>query len=144
MARTFLELLSQLRDAKTKKKIERITDELSLILEEDDKQARFFLYPMFKWVKDNTPSKNFSKIVESEFYHTEVRAYEDDDSKTKVVVNMAFLQDNDEHEENIEEKVLNNIVKYIKENNLNYLVNDISVNDLQFRNGKNKKISYHS
>lgn len=136
MAKSFLELLSDLCEAKTQKKIYSLTDDLSEILEKDDQYAKYFLYSMFRSIANESFSENFLSIFESEFYKAEVNSYSDDDQKTKIVINMAFLQDNIQHEENLEEKVLNSIIEYLKKNNLNILVNDISVNTLQFRNGE--------
>jgi len=139
MTRSFLELLSDLRVAETHDEIESLTNSLSEILEEDDKHANFFLYSMFKEIAESASSKSFSSAANSEFYTVKINSYIDDEDemfRTKIFVNMAFLQDNGNHEDNLDEKILDTIIEYLKKNNLNILVNDISVNTVQFRNGK--------
>lgn len=135
MARSFLELLSYLRDASSTKAKRLITDEISDSLQEDDRHVDYFLYSMFRGMISNRVSKNFAEITDSEFYRVSVKSYIDDDFKCKVAVSMSYLQDFEKPDNNLDNTIINYIHEELKKQNLEFLVNDISVNVLQLRNG---------
>lgn len=140
MAKTFLELLADLQEASNEKEALRITNSLSELLEEDDSYTKYFLHNVFNAVTFRNFEKDFVSFVSDEFCDIQVASYFDDDYKTKVAVMFVFLHDYENPSETIDEEVMEDILRTLEESNLQFLVNDISVNVSQVRNGK--KVAY--
>lgn len=74
--------------------------------------------------------------ISNEYFDLDVLKYKDADKTEKVAVFVAFVQDFREHDESLEVTVLSELVKQVKDLKLQNLVNDISVNALQWRDKK--------
>lgn len=136
MAKTFLELTRELAEAKTLENKTKITEILGRSLEEDEKYTERLLRTFFTSSLVRIVGSGFQDISRSDFYSTRVRAYFDDDFSTRIAIGISYLQDSSQYIEDLDERVLKAISEEIASRNLDFLINDISVNELQLRNGK--------
>lgn len=74
--------------------------------------------------------------VTGEFFDLDVFPYQDFDKSEKFAVFVAFVQDYRDPDESLEVSVLKELVNHVKSEKLQSLVNDISVNALQWRNNR--------
>lgn len=139
MSRSFLELLSDLNEA-SGKTVSAISDNLSALLEEDDSYTNQFLYHILSHVVYKNFDKSYIDFVETDFCDVQVRSYMDEDFKTRIAINFTFLQDYENHSDDLDGEVMNDLVSSLNGENLSLLVNDISVNVIQVRNGR--KVAY--
>lgn len=135
MTKTFLELLEDLKNAESVEDKAELTNELGLALEEDEKYSERLLQSFFTYTLGKEVGGGFQEIVKGEFFSTRVKAYLDDDYTTKIAVGISYLQNHNHYIDNLDVQVLKTLTKELRKRNLELLVNDISVNELQVRNG---------
>lgn len=135
MTKTFLELLEELKNVESAEEKTELTNELGLVLEEDEKYSERLLQSFFTYTLGKEVGGGFQEIVKGEFFSTRVKAYLDEDYTTKIAIGISYLQNSNNYVEDLDVQVLKTIYKELRKRNLELLVNDISVNDLQFRNG---------
>lgn len=135
MAKSFLELLENLRNVDSFEQKSEITSEISLALEEDEKYSERLLQSFFFHTLGREVGEGFQEIVKGDFFSTRVRAYLDEDYSTRIAVGISYLQNSNKYIEDLDAKVLVVLQKELRKQNLDLLVNDISVNELQYRNG---------
>lgn len=131
---SFLEIVSDLRKADTKKSKFAITERLSDSINDDDRYVDFFLNDLIRNVVLSLPG-DFYSITQGEFYSMSVHSYMDEDFHTRVAISMSYLQDFQNHIDGLDDIVIKAIYESLLNNNLDLLVNDISVNDSHMRNG---------
>lgn len=136
MSKTFLELLEDLKKTIDLEQKTAITRQLSLALEEDEKYAERLLQFFFAHALGREVGQGFQEIIKSDFYNTRVKAYLDEDFSVKIAVGVSYLQDSNNPIDNLDSKVINTLFEELIQNNLDLLINDISVNELQLRNGE--------
>lgn len=74
--------------------------------------------------------------VNREYFDLDIFSYTDDDGRNKFAVFVAFVQDYEDPDESLEVNVLKELVNHVKAEKLQSLVNDISVNALQWRGNR--------
>lgn len=74
--------------------------------------------------------------VTGEYFDLDIFSYQDDDKKQKYAVFVAFVQNYEDPDESLEVNVLKELVNHVKAEKLQSLVNDISVNALQWRDNR--------
>lgn len=136
MSKSFLELLENLKNTVSHEQKVALTHQLSSILEEDEKYSERMLQSYFTHTLGREVGDGFQDIIRGEFFASRVKAYLDDDFTMKVSLGLAYLQDYRSFSDNLDLKVLHTLELALRERNLDLLVNDISVNDLQRRNGE--------
>ena len=135
MANSFLELLEQLRNTTDSINKINISSQMSNMLADENGQSVRFMYSVFNYINPVAIDPVFPAIMDGEFYQSFVRAYTDNDGKTKVALGIAYLQDHKNVVLNLDHKVLKELSTIVENQNLELLVNDITVNMLQCRNG---------
>lgn len=135
MSKSFLELLEKLKNSESHEQKVELTSQLSAILEEDEKYSERMLQSYFTSTLGREVGDDFQAIIRGEYFVPRVRAYLDEDFTVKVALGLAYLQDYRDSTESLDSKVLDTIELAMQKRNLDLLVNDISVNDLQRRNG---------
>lgn len=83
----------------------------------------------------NHSSFNFHHIMNGEFFKSRLKAYYDDNGSLRIAFGIAFLQDLNSFDSCLENDIIFLIDKIIKTIKLDLIVNDITVNTLQIRNG---------
>lgn len=134
MTKSFIKAVNELAEASTQKEKEKISDEASKALLFKKEQANSIIVPIVESFKRSSELKEFKDIFESEFYDLEVYPYFDD-SKLRISVQISFLQDYEEPVEEFSDKVALFLLNDLIKRNLDILVNDICINDVQYRNG---------
>lgn len=135
MNKSFLELLEDLKNSDSQEQKAFITSELSFSLEEDEKYSERILQSFFAHTLAREVGSDFKEIVRGDFFRTRVKAYIDEDYTMKIAVGIAYLQDMNIDIPDLDRKVLEVMLAELKKKNLDLLINDISVNQLQYRNG---------
>lgn len=141
MSKSFLELLENLKNAESHEQKVSLTNELSSILEEDEKYSERMLQSYFTNTLGREVGDDFQAIIRGEYFVSRVKAYLDDDYTVKVALGLAYLQDYRDSTEGLDLKVLETVELAMRNRNLELLVNDISVNDLQRRNGEDSQLT---
>lgn len=75
-------------------------------------------------------------VLASDFFLLRQRVYRDVDGVTKVALGVAFLQDHDAPDPDLDALLVREIFQGLRAHNLDLLVNDITVNLVQVRNGE--------
>jgi hypothetical protein len=140
VSKSFLELLENLQNAENHEQKVSFTSQLSFILEEDEKYSERMLQSYFTHTLGREVGDGFQDIIRGEYFVPRVKAYLDDDYTMKVALGLAYLQDYRDSSEDLDLKVLQTIELALQKRNLDLLVNDISVNDLQRRNGEDSHL----
>lgn len=135
MSKSFLELLENLKTAESQEQKVALTNQLSSILEEDEHYSERMLQSYFTHTLGREVGNDFQEIIQGEFFTSRVKAYLDEDFVMKVAIGIAYLQDYRDFTEELDSKVIQTLESALQERNLDLLINDISVNDLQRRNG---------
>lgn len=134
MAKSFIKAVNELAEVSTQKEKEKLSDEASKALLFKKEQANSIIVPIVESFKRSSELKEFKDISESEFYDLEVYPYFDD-SKLRISIQISFLQDYEEPVEEFSNKVAIFLLNDLIKRNLDILVNDICINDVQYRNG---------
>lgn len=135
MSKSFLELTKDLAEAETSELKIEISEQIGRSIEEDEKHTERLMHSFFTSSLARVVGNGFQEIVRSDFFSTRVRAYFDEDFSTKIAIGISYLQSHNEFIPDLDSQVLDAVVNEISRRNLNILVNDISVNALQMRNG---------
>jgi hypothetical protein len=136
VSKSFLELLENLKNAENHEQKTAITRELSSILEEDEKYSERMFQSYFTHTLGREVGNGFQEIIKGEYFVSRVKAYIDDDFAVKISLGIAYLQDYRDFTNDLDTRVLDTLHSALQSRNLELLVNDISVNDLQRRNGE--------
>lgn len=134
MVETFLELAAALGASSTRAQRVRIQGRMSQVLAQDPAQVRG-LGTIFHALTYGDMGTNFQGIMDGEYYRTSLRTYVDDDGTTRVALSVTFLQDHRDPEDGLDALVLGALVTAVDEHRLAGLINDITVNASQWRNG---------
>lgn len=134
MTKSFIKAVNELAEVSTQKEKEKLSDEASKALLFKKEQANSIIVPIVESFKRSSELKEFKTISESEFYDLEVYPYFDD-SKLRISIQISFLQDYEEPVEEFSNKVAIFLLNDLIKRNLDILVNDICINDVQYRNG---------
>lgn len=134
MTKSFIKAVNELAEVSTQKEKEKLSDEASKALLFKKEQANSIIVPIVESFKRSSELKEFKTISESEFYDLEVYPYFDD-SKLRISIQISFLQDYEEPIEEFSDKVALFLLNDLIKRNLDILVNDICINDVQYRNG---------
>ena len=135
MANSFLELLEQLRNTTDSINKINISSQMSNMLADENGQSARFMYSVFNYINPVAIDPVFPAIMDGEFYQSFVRAYMDNDGKTKIALGIAYLQDHKNVVLDLDHKVLKELSTIVENQNLELLVNDITVKILQSSNG---------
>ena len=137
-SKTFYELSQQLAlagDELVKSELQR---EFSLFLAQDTEFSEALLRNVL--LHSLEASSAGRRVVDSEFYSLRQRVYRDLDGLYKVALGVAFLQAPDNHDPDLEERLMKDILVSLELLGLQAVVNDISVNGLQLRNGSSDSL----
>lgn len=134
MTKSFIKAVNELAEVSTQKEKEKLSDEASKALLFKKEQAGSIIVPIVESFKRSSELKEFKNISESEFYDLEVYPYFDGD-KLRISIQISFLQDYEEPIEEFSDKVAIFLLNDLIKRNLDILVNDICINDVQYRNG---------
>ena len=134
MAGNSLNLLNALRHSKGDEKIE-LSRQLEESLEKDPRYIQGAFFSIFNRIIISNLEPKLTKIYNGEFFTVRITTYKDFNSKTHVAIGLSYLQDFDNFDNDLDDKVSSLIIKTIKEENLDIIFNDICVNLIQYRNG---------
>ena len=134
MTKSFIKAVNELAEVSTQKEKEKLSDEAYKALLFKKEQAGSIIVPIVESFKRSSELKEFKNISESEFYDLEVYPYFDGD-KLRISIQISFLQDYEEPIEEFSDKVALFLLNDLIKRNLDILVNDICINDVQYRNG---------
>lgn len=81
-------------------------------------------------------SEKLAPVLDSEFIEIRYSVYVDNDNSLKVAVGITYLQDYMNEISGLENEVIESLVEDIEEQNFDLLINDITVNQTQYRNNK--------
>lgn len=127
-----LNLLSDLRVESRPDQRRALISSLREVLEDNPQQfctaVRVRIQSVLRWLLEDLHDNK-----DQEFYSINTHAYEDDDGSMKVAVFIAFIQQFDKHSDNLEQSVEDRVVEWVKDNQLESVVNDICVNTRQVR-----------
>ena len=140
MSKSFLELLENLKNTENYEQKVSLTNQLSAILEEDEKYSERMLQSYFTHSLGREVGNDFQEIIRGEFFTSRVKAYLDEDFTMKISLGVSYLQDYRSFSDDLDLKVLHTLELALKDRNLELLVNDISVNDRQRRNGEDSHL----
>ena len=133
LATTFLSLSADLASARTLAAKKKLTAEMSKFLAEDKEFAGTLIRPVIMSALNEV--NELRDIITGEFFKLRHQVYTDSDNKIKIAVGVVFLQDHDNSNINLDQIVLDFLIEDIKSKNLDLLVNDVTVNVLQARDG---------
>ena len=132
--RSALEVLTALRASEDIYKAE-LSEELEEVLQKEPRNVSgTFLTIINRIIRSGTESR-LNEISNSEFWNIRVSTYVDIDGKTRVAAGIAYVQDFDDADSDLDNRVMRMILDALKEANLDFVFNDICVNLLQSRNG---------
>jgi len=78
----------------------------------------------------------FHSIIASKYFQRKLVDYEDVNGKTKLALSFIFVQDNNAPIENLDRKVFDSLTSLLEKMKLTLIVNDVVVNLLHSRDGK--------
>lgn len=134
MAATFLELSARLFSAKNTREKTKLSRDLSDLLSKEHGLTETLVGPLVMGVLSSVES--LRPFRNEEFYYLHHRAYRDFDGVVRVAIGVAFLQHFEEVDPSLELRVLEELHAALVEQNLELLVNDLTANDVQVRNGE--------
>lgn len=134
MTKSFLRVVNELSEVSSLTKKKKLSDEASIALEARKDRADSVVVPIIEQLERLPDVETFKNIASSEFYEMEIRTYYDDEL-LRISVQIAFLQDFEESMDGLSEKIGFQLYNELLKRNLDILINDICVNDVQYRNG---------
>lgn len=135
MTKSLIRVVNELSSVSSQSEKERLSAEASNALLKRQEYANSILIPIVESLKRSFDLDPFKEISEGEFYDLEIRPYYDVDGIFRISIQISFLQDFNEPDTSLNEKVGLFLFNEILKRNLDILVNDICINDVQFRNG---------
>lgn len=135
MTKSLIRVVNELSSVSSQSEKERLSVEASNALLKRQEYANSILIPIVESLKRSVDLYSFKTISEGEFYDLEIRPYYDVDGIFRISIQISFLQDFNEPDTSLNEKVGLFLFNEILKRNLDILVNDICINDVQFRNG---------
>ena len=142
MARNFVALMNELRNSSTLKEKESLSNEVSSFLSTYNKYSSSFIVSVMNFAVISNVEPKFSEYSKSEFYEYRIKAYIDDDEKIKFFLAVSFLQSYEEYDDLLEERVMAALQDILKERNFDKIVNYVSVNRLQYKDGEVLSIEF--
>lgn len=132
MSKSLIAIINELHKAVSDFEKEKLSKLASSKIIEDSSQANSFLMPIVERISLSF-SDTFGQITNSDFYELNIVPYFDVDNLMKISIRISFLQDFEQTEENLDEKILFKLVEEVAKRNLDLLVNDICINMTQYR-----------
>lgn len=133
MATNFLSLSVDLASARTLAAKKKISNEMGKFLSSDREFATMLIRPLITAALSSIDPVD--EIMQGEFFKIRQEVYVDVDNKIKIAVGVIFLQDHNNSDFDLDRVVIENLIKNFKNKNLDLLVNDITVNLTQVRDG---------
>lgn len=126
--------LRRLEEATTQEEVrEHSSQVLGLLSEHEDLLVTYLLMEYRKLLRFGV----YSHLFNQEGYHeVDIFPYRDEDGRRRVALFVAFLQDYQEVNDDLDSQVLTFLLQATERLHLEEVVNDISVNALQARGGK--------
>lgn len=79
-------------------------------------------------------SMDFYEIFNSDYCYISVKKYLDTDDYYRLAISISFIQDYKSPIDAIESFILEDLIEEIKSRNLQFVFNDVTINDKQWRN----------
>lgn len=134
MTKTFISLSRDLENAENVAVKKRITNDMRNMLSSDEDFSNTLVYSLIMQVLRE--SEKLAPVLDSEFIEIRYSVYVDNDNLLKVAVGITYLQDYMNEISGLENEVIESLVEDIEEQNFDLLINDITVNQTQYRNNK--------
>lgn len=134
MTKTFISLSRDLENAENVAVKKRITNDMRNMLSSDEDFSNTLVYSLIMQVLRE--SEKLAPVLDSEFIEIRYSVYVDNDNSLKVAVGITYLQDYMNEISGLENEVIESLVEDIEEQNFDLLINDITVNQTQYRNNK--------
>lgn len=134
MAVSFLGLAKELDESTSTKEKIALSNELSSLLEEEPAPFSMFLQQKIGNLLRRT--QTFRKIMEANFYEFSNRVYVDNDGVSRMAIGISYVPFDYISGENFDYEIIVKVIDELKKRNLDLIVNDVSVNLLQIRNGE--------
>lgn len=132
--KTALDVLAALRNSKGNKKAE-LSKELSKILETEPRNVGGAFLMIVNGIIRSREEELLSDISHSEFWNIRVTTYVDSDGSTRVAAGLAYVQDFENSDPELDNRVMRLILDALVREHLDLVFNDICVNLIQVRNG---------
>ena len=133
MTATFLELSTRLAATRSTAEKKRITKTMGRFLGEEREFADTLLRPLMLNMLAGITS--MEEVLKGDYFTLRQRVYRDEDGEHRVALGIAFLQDHLNHQASLDEEILWEVQGELERHNLELLVNDLTVNRIQMRNG---------
>lgn len=130
---TFLELSEELASSRDSVEKAEITEKLADFLGEEKDFSETVLRPLL--LTELSRVTSLTSIMEGEYFSLRQRVYTDVTSRPRVALGVAFLQDHEDYDPDLDLRVATEILSVLTRENLDLLVNDITVNSVQVRDG---------
>lgn len=134
MTKTFISLSRDLENAENVAVKKRITNDMRNMLSSDEDFSNTLVYSLIMQVLRE--SEKLAPVLDSEFIEIRYSVYVDNDNSLKVAVGITYLQDYMNEISGLENEVIESLVEDIEKQNFDLLINDITVNQTQYRNNK--------
>lgn len=132
---SLLKMIKEIQNTNDLIKIESLSEEVSERLSKEDSiNISGIVYSLIKQTNLLKDSSHINDILEDEYSSLRIRKYLDEDQKYKVAVGIAYIQDFNNIEYNLDKEILEILVKKINDSGLMFIINDITVNEIQWRN----------
>lgn len=133
--KTALDLLAELRLSDGINKIE-LSHELEEIFSNEPPKVEGMFVSLLNRVLISNVEPRFTEIAKSEFYKLRISVYEDIDGRFRVAMGVSYLQDFEDFDVDLDMRVMLLMINEISKVHLDLVLNDVCINDIQFRNGE--------
>lgn len=131
--KTFLQLIDELKDVVDPSKQKDILSEIIIIADQNPNYVVGVFYNVIMHFIHQKLGQDFMKVINSDFSKIKIKIYDDETGK-RLSVGIMFVQDYRSYRNDVDNKILSNLVEALQENHLNIFVNDITVNNLHIYN----------
>lgn len=135
MAKSFIQIINELSNVSLPHEKKQLSIEAGKALKSRQNQASSIIVPIIEATKRSPEMKRFKEISEGDFYELEIRPYQDLDGFFHISIQVSFLQDFENFDNELSMKIGLFIFNELLKRNLEIVVNDICINDVQYRNG---------
>lgn len=140
MKKTLLTLMNNIKNSSDK--TEWNHNNRALLLETNNHPREFQLLVKTIMISTIRNSINTHLNTTNNKIEIDTKSYQDSDNQTRCAIFIAVLQNHELPTDEIEIAILNDIYKYIQKTKLQGVINDVCVNDWQWRNNKIKKVEW--
>lgn len=131
----FLEIFAALRGTSVESEKIKLSGIVENLLSDDDNNIKRFLQSILTSMLRRAMDDVAPSVLKDGFCEMFISPYDDVDSKKRVAISISYIQSYEAPVDDLDDIILHSVHNLLKEDNLDFVVNDISVNSLQMRNG---------